>query len=154
MWAVRTPVAKEATEEEGRAACAPRRRILLIDDDPLVRLALAMLLREAGHTVEEAEGGAAGLAHLGERPVDLVLTDLRMPGLTGWDVARAVKAKNPHLPVVLVTGSANFIAVDQPERAFVDAVLPKPCRPEELQAVIGRLTGETACAAVGSAVER
>jgi CheY-like chemotaxis protein len=121
---------------------------MLIDDDPLVRLALAMLLREAGHTVEEADGGDAGLALLSERQVDVVLTDLRMPGLTGWDVARAVKAKNPYLPVILVTGSSNSIAVDQPERAFVDAVLPKPCRIEELQAVIGRLTGETACAAV------
>ena len=154
MWVDRTPLAKVATEEEATAACTPRRRILLIDDDPLVRLALAMLLREAGHVVEEAEGGAAGLAHLSERPVDLVLTDLRMPGLTGWDVARAVKAKKPRLPVVLVTGSVHSIAVDQPERTFVDAVLPKPCRIEELQAVIGRLTGESACAVAQGTVGR
>ncbi|HSB69451.1 MAG TPA: response regulator [Candidatus Methylomirabilis sp.] len=118
------------------------RRLLFIDDDALIRRTFGQLLRNAGHTVEEADGGAAGLAILTQKPVDLVVTDLGMPGLTGWDVARAVKARSPHLPVVLVTGWANAIATDDRERALVDAILPKPCTLQDIQAVIGRLTAK------------
>ena len=118
------------------------RRLLFIDDDPLIRRTFGQLLRNAGHTVEEADGGAAGLDILSRKSVDLVVTDLGMPGLTGWDVARAVKARSPHLPVVLVTGWANAIATDDRERALVDAILPKPCRLQDIQAVIGRLTAK------------
>lgn len=126
----------------------PSRRLLFIDDDFLIRETLALLLRSAGHTVEEADGRAAGLAILSQASVDLVLTDLGMPGLSGWEVARAVKAKNPQLPVVLVTGWANTIAMEHEGRAFVDAILQKPCRFQEIQEVIGRLTGDAECAAV------
>ena len=130
------------------AASISPRRLLYIDDDPMILKTLALLLRGAGHAVEEADDGSAGLAILSQRPVDLVLTDLGMPGLSGWEVARAVKCLRPDLPVVLVTGWANSIATENPERAFVDAILPKPCRLQEVQAVIGRLTGETACTAL------
>jgi two-component system response regulator YesN len=90
--------------------------------------------------VDATESGSAGLAILRQQPVDLVMTDLTMPGLTGWDVARLVKAMHPRLPVVLVTGSAQAIAPDKPERQFVDAILAKPCGAAALQAVIDPLT--------------
>ena len=77
------------------------------------------------------------------------MTDLVMPGLTGWDVARLVKAVHPRLPVVLVTGCAETIPPDQPERTWVDAILAKPCGVEEIQAVVGALTRDLADA-VGS----
>jgi CheY-like chemotaxis protein len=122
-------------------ASAPR-RLLVIDDDPSCRTTIAYLLQKLGHTVEAAESGSAGLALLRQKPVDLVLTDLMMPGLTGWDVARLAKAMRPQLPVVLVTGCAQTIPLDQPERQFVDAILAKPCGPAAMQAVIGPLTGD------------
>ena len=125
----------------------PPQRLLCIDDDPMVRKTLAYLLRSFGHTVEEADNGSAGLAILSQRPVDLVLTDLGMPGLSGWEVARAAKCQNPLLPVILVTGWANTIAMENPARIFVDAILPKPCRIEEVLTTIGRLTEEAACPA-------
>ena len=125
---------------------APR-HLLVIDDDPACRHSFGALLRRLGHQVDEAEGGVAGLALLRQTPVDLVLTDLRMPGLTGWEVARLAKALHPRLPVVLVTGSARSIAPEQPERQFVDAILAKPCGVAELQAVLGALTGGVAAAA-------
>ncbi len=130
------------------AAFTPPRCLLVLDDDPLVRMTLARLLRNAGYTVEEADDGTTGLAILSQTPVDLVLTDLGMPGLNGWEVARAVKAHNPHLPVILVTGWADAIAIEHQGRAFVDAILPKPCGFQEIQTVIGRLTGGADCAAV------
>lgn len=112
------------------------RRLLVIDDDPSFRTTVEHLLRKCGHTVAVAESGSAGLALLRQTPVDLVLTDLRMPGLTGWDVARLVKAMHPRLPVVLVTGDAGAMSTDQPERAWVDAILAKPCGVAALQTVI------------------
>jgi CheY-like chemotaxis protein len=116
------------------------RRLLLIDDEAPCRTALGALLQTLGHTVVKAESGSAGLAMLRQHPVDLVLTALRMPGLTGWDVARLVKAMRPTLPVVLLTGDAGAIPLDQPERRYVDALLPKPCGPTEVHAVLGTLT--------------
>ena len=114
-------------------------RVLLIDDDPVVLSGLATLLRKAGHTVAEAESGSAGLASFRENPPDIVLTDFTMPGLTGWDVARTVKAINPRVPVVYVTGAAHEIAPHQ--RAVVEAIIEKPCGLTTLYTVIRRLTG-------------
>lgn len=125
---------------------APR-RLLIIDDDPSCRTTMACLLRALGHTVSAAESGSAGLALLRQTPVDLLLTDLTMPGLTGWDVAQLAKAMHPRLPVVLVTGAAQTIPHDQPERQFVDAILGKPCGVAAMQAVIGPLTRDRADAA-------
>jgi len=124
------------------------RRLLVIDDDAVCRTTIGWLLRKLGHTVTTTESGSAGLALLRQQSVDLVMTDLNMPGLTGWVVARLVKAMRPHLPVVLVTGEAYAIPLDQPERTWVDAILAKPCGVAAMQAVIGALTRNRA-AAVG-----
>jgi CheY-like chemotaxis protein len=126
-------------------ASAPR-RLLVIDDDPSCRTTIAYLLQNLGHTVEAAESGSAGLALLRQKAVDLVVTDLMMPGLTGWDVARLAKAMHPRLPVVLVTGCAHTISPDARERQFVDAILPKPFGAAAIQAVIGPLTRDIAVA--------
>jgi two-component system capsular synthesis sensor histidine kinase RcsC len=120
-------------------ANAPR-RLLAIDDDPSCRKTIAYVLQTLGHTVAEAESGSVGLAILRQQSVDLVMTDLNMPGLTGWAVARLVKAMRPNLPVVLVTGDVYAIQVDRPERRYVDALLAKPYDLAEIQAVIGALT--------------
>jgi len=122
---------------------APR-RLLIIDDDPACRTTFGCLLRKFGHTVDVVESGSAGLALLLQKPVDLVMTDLSMPGLTGWDVARLVKAIHPRLPVVLVTGSAQTMPPTQPERTWVDAILAKPCGAAAVQTVIGDLTRDLA----------
>jgi len=118
-------------------ACLPQ-RVLLIDDDPHVRTTLAFLLRQAGHAVEEAESGSAGIARFRENQADIVLTDFTMPGLTGWDVARTVKSINPRVPVVYVTGAAHAIAPHQ--RAAVEAIIEKPCGSTTLHTVIRQLT--------------
>ncbi len=129
-----------------REARPTPRRLLVIDDDPSYRSTIGYLLRFLGHTVAEAESGPTGLALLRQQPVDLVMTDLEMPGVTGWDVARLAKAMHPHLPVVLVTGAAQTIPPDQLERTSVDAILGKPCALAELQGVIGLLTRDRAAA--------
>jgi CheY-like chemotaxis protein len=117
----------------------PPRRVRFIDDDPGVLKTLAYLLRKVGHDVEEAENGSAGLARFREKPVDIILTDFRMPGCTGGEVARAVKAINPRAPVVYVTGYAHEIPPH--ERALAEAIVEKPCGLTALQTVIRALTG-------------
>lgn len=122
----------------------PARRLLIIDDHAPFRQTLAGLLRFAGHTVFEAGEGSAGLALLRREPLDLVVTDQDMPGLTGWDVARLVKAMRPRLPVVLVTGGMNVDAALRSRRERVDAILGKPFPLRELLVLIARLTAGTA----------
>ncbi len=116
------------------------RRLLVIDDEPVVRKTLVALLRTVGHTVTEAAGGAEGLARLMEGPVDCELTDLGMPELTGWDVARAVKAHAPELPVILLTGWGELPSAEPETGGLVDRILSKPIQLEDLLGVIAALT--------------
>ena len=121
------------------ALASPPRQLLLIDDYAPYRQTLAWLLRMAGHTVWEASDGPAGLALLRAHPVEMVLTDLDMPGLTGWDVARLVNATHPHVPVILVTGNAD---AEMPERSGsprVEAILRKPFGADEILSLLDSL---------------
>lgn len=117
-------------------------RVLVIDDDASLRQCLATFLKIAGYIVEEAESGAEGMRRLVASPVDVVLTDLMMPGLSGWEVAQAVRILRPGLPVVLMTGRPE--ALDSPLHAegLVAQVLVKPFRMNEVVAVIQRLIRE------------
>ena len=117
-------------------------RLLLIDDAAPLRQAFASILRKAGFLVVEASGGHDGLRQLHEGPLDLVLTDLDMPDLSGWEVAREVRRLHPDLPVVLVTGNPGALEVDPGLRGLVRAILMKPLGARQLLDVVGRLTAE------------
>ena len=130
------------------------RRILLVDDDAGVRKTLASLLRASGQDVLEADSGTEALDWLQTTAVDLVLTDLGMPEISGWDVARAAKAHRPDLPVVLLTGWGDHAGTEIPPDARVDRVLAKPVPRSTLLTVISELvepperistTGDTEC---------
>jgi signal transduction histidine kinase/CheY-like chemotaxis protein len=114
-------------------------RILLIDDDPPVRTVLRALLMHDGHTVVEAADGPDGLARI-ERGecFDLVLTDLGMPGMNGWQIVRAVRLLRPGLPVVLITGW-DQVAPDGDDVA--NAVLAKPVTAVTLRETIAAVVG-------------
>jgi len=132
-------LAAEGPRQQGALVSAPR-RLLVVDDDPTVRTTLASMLRAVGHLVTEAEGGAAGIGLLGKVSVDLVLTDLGMPDVTGWDVARAVKLQTPKVPVVLLTGWGEQGAGEPSGAKLVNRMLGKPVRLQDLLAVIEELT--------------
>jgi CheY-like chemotaxis protein len=117
----------------------PVRHLLLVEDDEQVREALADLLRTKGHTVMEADGGTAALSVLAQAAIDLVITDLGMPGMSGWDVAKAAKERSPSLPVLLLTGWGDRVAQEASDNA-VDRVLSKPVRLQDLQEAILSLT--------------
>ena len=102
-------------------------RVLLVDDEPEVRTALADMLCASGHTAFQAAGGKEALAWLDAgQPVDLVLTDLGMPGMTGADVARAVRGRWPHLRIGLMTGWDETEGLVGEASAVVDFVIAKP----------------------------
>ena len=112
-------------------------RILLIDDDPLVRETLASILAAQGHSVLQTGGGHEGLARLeAEEAVDLVLTDLRMPGMDGWQVVAAVKARWPHLRVGVITGTPEAL---WEQREPVDLLLTKPVTFDALREAISQV---------------
>src|SRR6266446_47302 len=102
-------------------------RVLLVDDEPEVRSALADMLGTSGHTAFQAAGGKEALAWLDAgQPVDLVLTDLGMPGMTGSEVARAVRARWPQLRVGLMTGWDESEGLVGETSTIVDFVIAKP----------------------------
>lgn len=115
-------------------------RVLVVDDMPAVRELLGTLLAEQGHTVIQAGGGPEGLAVLDAGlPVDLVLTNLSMPGVNGWQVARAVKTRWPQVKVGLVTGWTDAARFSPLQPVAVDFVITKPFSPDSLAAAIGAL---------------
>ena len=114
--------------------------ILLVDDDPDVRAVAAAMLREAGHTVIEAGSGGAALERLVDRaaPIALLIADLAMPGMNGFELARAARQQRPDLPVLFVTGYADMAKAEDGRR---EVVLQKPFRAEELTAKVLEVLG-------------
>jgi CheY-like chemotaxis protein/anti-sigma regulatory factor (Ser/Thr protein kinase) len=115
-------------------------RILVVDDEREVRDVVAEILATQGHEVVQAAGGPEGLACLErDESFDLVLTDLGMPGMTGWEVARAVKARRPSVRVGLLTGWGEEPAAKPEDRAAADFVLAKPITVDGLRAAVASL---------------
>jgi signal transduction histidine kinase/ActR/RegA family two-component response regulator len=107
------PVADDIAPAERRPptdavpAIGRRLRVLLIDDEELVRTATAEMIRELGHSVVEASGAAEALAQLDRGlGVDVVVTDYKMPGIDGGELARRIAQTHPDTPVLLITGYA------------------------------------------------
>ncbi|MBI2219111.1 MAG: GAF domain-containing protein [Candidatus Rokubacteria bacterium] len=122
---------------ESTPATTPALRILVIDDEPEVRDVVTEILESEGHSVVQAASGREGLACLdGEDMFDLVLTDLGMPGMTGWEVARAAKAKRGVLRVGLLTGWGEQPAAKPEDRAAADFVVAKPVTLDGLRAAL------------------
>jgi CheY-like chemotaxis protein len=114
-------------------------RILVIDDEDEVRETLADMLRENRHEVVVARHGDEGLERFRQAPFDLVLTDLAMPGISGWQVAQAVKVARPDVPVVLVTGWGVELPVEQLRAHGIERVMTKPFKLQDVLEVVAAL---------------
>ena len=103
---------------------APDPKILLVDDNAVVRDMLVDLVGSLGYVADAASGGAEALALFDRNRYDIVLTDLLMPGMSGWEVLAAVRQRAPRMPVIIITGTP---AVGDPRAAQPGvAVLKKP----------------------------
>jgi len=115
--------------------------ILLIDDDPGIRDSLTLMLRTAGHTIESAANGRAGLELAARTQFELVITDVLMPEMDGAEAVRGLRAL-PQPPKILVMTGGAVLGADLMALAGdygVDASIAKPFRPKELFAVIDRV---------------
>jgi CheY-like chemotaxis protein len=107
--------------------------VLVIDDDERVRTLLRDILQFGGHEVIEASDGESGIRCLEkEGSVGMVLTDLGMPLKNGWEVAKWIKTKTPHIPVVLVTGWGTKLDEEKIRGSGVDMIIGKPFEVKEI----------------------
>ena len=115
-------------------------RILLIDDDPLMRDLVGRMLAESGHTVFVAADGEAGVAAIEKEPVDLVITDLLMPNKEGMETIMEIRAFHPQVRIIAISGGQNPALVASnlwaAGRIGAEAVLEKPFTPAQLAQAI------------------
>lgn len=109
--------------------------ILVVDDDPLVRAAIARAVTELGYLVVEAGDGAAALAAVETGGVTLVILDYVMPDMDGAEVGRAIAEIDPDLPLVFSTGHAALRALRTAAGEEIE-VLEKPFTLDELEALL------------------
>jgi CheY-like chemotaxis protein len=114
--------------------------VLLVEDDDDNRELMAEVLEAGGYRVSTAPSGADGLRLLREGPVDVVVTDVGMPGMGGLELARAAKQIAPRVPVVVVTGWAERDDIARARGREVDAVLVKPVDPDALTGAVSEVT--------------
>jgi PAS domain S-box-containing protein len=114
-------------------------RILVVDDEPKLAQLLQSFLELQGHDVRTATSGAMALTLLAERSFDLLLTDLGMPEMSGWDVAREAQRLRPALPVIMVSGWGAEIDPQQVAESGVVEVIQKPYTFETIHQVIDKV---------------
>lgn len=106
--------------------------ILVIDDEEMVRNILGNLLAQGGHNVFKASSGKEGLDIFNKEMIDLIFTDLGMPGMSGWEVAKSIKAKDSKVPVALITGWGIQIDDEKMKESGADLILNKPFRRDQV----------------------
>ncbi len=126
---------------DARVAVGAGRRVLLVDDEPMVARSIERTLRRMNFSVTVCDSAAAALAAaVGSEPgYDLLLSDLTMPGLGGVELARRIRSRLPSLPVILMTGNADALDPAALSLASVAAVMPKPFSSTELGQTIERV---------------
>lgn len=121
---------------ENASLSGEKTRVLIVDDDADLRFITAATLMEAGFIVSTADGGKQALSLLKAAPIDIVITDVRMPGMNGLELASAIRADRPDTPIVFITGYSESSGLDSEE------VIHKPFEPVTLIATIGRLCAQ------------
>lgn len=121
-------------------------RVLLVDDYPDAREMYSEYLEFSGFQVVEAANGMEALQRALDANPDIILMDLSLPVMDGWEATRRLKAdlRTAHIPIVALTGHALAGISEGAKRAGCDAFVTKPCLPEDLVKEIRRVLGEAA----------
>lgn len=114
-------------------------RILAVDDHPVQTELLARALAADRHTVRTAECGRDAIEYFDSETFDLVITDKAMPGMNGDQLAAAIKAREPGIPIIMLTGLGRLSDEDEDLSEFVDLLLAKPAKLEDLRAAISKV---------------
>jgi CheY-like chemotaxis protein len=109
------------------------RKVLVVDDDPVVGKSYNRVLSNKGYVVTTAENAREALEQMSRDEYDLVVTDIRMPGMSGLELAETVKARRPWTPVLIVTGYGDDADEKRARAAGVSGFLHKPLSPEMIE---------------------
>ncbi|NIQ78727.1 MAG: response regulator, partial [Anaerolineae bacterium] len=141
---IRLPAADVRMDNDSVEEIRPgtkRARILLIENNEALRDTLTEMLRLDGHEVGAFASAREGIAAFDPERYEAVFTDLGMPEMSGWEVARTIKGRDPGMPVVLVTGWASSVSKKEMKASGVDIVLGKPFEREQMKRVVARALG-------------
>jgi CheY-like chemotaxis protein len=143
-------------EEPGRrVARRERPLVLIVEDQTDLRQLYAQELTMSGFDVIEAENGADAISHTADRTPDVVLMDLSLPVVDGWEATRRLKAdaRTAHIPVVALTAHDGSGELQRATRAGCDWFVPKPCLPHDLIEEVRRVLGGGAFGAAASVTQ-
>ena len=115
-------------------------RVLVVEDDALIRMSIAEMLESRGHIVFEAGDGVEAMRWHGAEDIDILLTDVGLPGMNGVEVAERMREVQPSLPVLFATGDQTANGVERDART---AIIVKPYGVADLIEAIGRITRES-----------
>jgi len=118
------------------------KRILIVDDESHIRMTLKQMLEDAGYGVATAESGPVALDYLDNNDCDLVLLDVRMPGLDGFEVLDRLNEERPDLPVVIVTAHGTVDQATEAIREGAENFVHKPFSPEQVRSVVAQALAE------------
>ena len=104
----------------------PQTKVLVVDDEDFVRELLTEILELEGCEVQSADSGARALEIFGTMHFDCVFTDVGMPGMSGWELAQAIRGMNKSIPIAVITGWGEAVGSDEQKAAGVDWVVAKP----------------------------
>jgi excisionase family DNA binding protein len=126
-----------------RSSDTSRPRILVVDDEQAVRDLLVKTLAEAQWDVDAAPDGPTALEYMRGADYDLLITDLRMPGMDGLSVIREARRKSVDMPIIVVTGNSTEASAIESINLGVTGYLTKPFRMQRVLQIAARAMGET-----------
>ena len=127
------------------------RKVLVVDDDPVVGKSFDRVLSSKGYAVITASNAQEALNKLDTEKYDLLFTDIKMPGMSGLDMAEQLRQRQPWLPVVIVTGYGSPENEARAEAAGVSSFLRKPLSPEMIEGSAQKTLSEASAAAQSTA---
>lgn len=113
-------------------------RVLVVDDENVVRQSLDRVLSENGYAVDTVADGPRAIERIGQEPFDIAFVDLKMPGMPGMEVARNLRASRPTMQVVIITGYGTPDAATEAATLGVHDFVSKPLTPETIASVAGQ----------------
>ena len=116
------------------------RRILVVDDEPFVCDAVKLMLEFDGHDVKTASNGKEALDMFQKGAFDVVITDWKMPAMSGDQLADEIKKLVPKQPVVMITAHAEMLQASDVSLKSIDAMVPKPFMLDDLRRAIAKVT--------------
>lgn len=121
-----------------------RKRLLVVDDDRMTRMLIPALLAERNWDVQQAGDGGEAIERLGQKEPDVLVLDLMMPNVSGFDVIEHLKAKRPHLlrRTIVLSGLAGEKAASTVDESLIFRMMRKPFRMRDLVGVILECAGE------------